>query len=120
MIGELVSRGTAKPDCGVSQFDTAMVFADVDNAYAKVQVAVTCAELSRPSLSPSAGDAPVLREGTRYRLEVSGPISGKWGEVIEAPWHAERIDFVSAQERVRPAIADMQCRDVWDRSCSQR
>jgi len=78
------------PDCGSEQFDTLMLFTELTTRET-LRVLVPCAELPRPRYSPSAGDAPVLRAGESYRLELS-EVSSDLDNKADHLWRAERID----------------------------
>jgi hypothetical protein len=115
VIADLLSRGSAMPDCGTFSFETTMVFTDVYADSATMRVLIPCAEMTRPMYSATAGNAPKLQEHARYRLELSGPVADPAGK-NDALWRADRIDLVR-DAMPRPAIADRMCHDVWSASC---
>ena len=119
VVADLLSRGSAMPDCGDLQFETTMVFTDLYADSATLRVLVPCAEMPRPMYSPTAGDAPRLKEQARYRLELSGPVADDTAGKNDSLWHADRIDFVQDPMLQRPAIADRMCHDVWGPSCGR-
>ena len=119
VVADLLSRGSAMPDCGDLQFETTMVFTDIYADSATLRVLVPCAEMPRPMYSPTAGDAPRLKEQARYRLELSGPVADDTAGKNDSLWHADRIDFVQDPMPQRPAIADRMCHDVWGPSCGR-
>jgi hypothetical protein len=124
VVADLLSHGPVMPGCGTHLVDTTMVFTDVYNYRSRalmiLRVLVPCAEMSRPMYSPTAGDAGILREGTRYRLELSGPVTEDLDGKNDPLWRADRIDLVRDAAPQRPAVADMMCRDVWGASCPHR
>src|SRR5450432_755688 len=61
VVADLISRGSAMPDCGSFVLETTMVFTDINADSATLRVLVPCAEMSRPMYSSNAGDAPMLR-----------------------------------------------------------
>lgn len=120
VVAYLLSRGPALAGCGVLLIETPMVFVDVNADSATLRVLVPCAEMPRTMYSSSAGNAPVLQEHTRYRLELSGPVLGDRAGKNDSLWRADRIDVVEPTELPRPAIGDVMCRNVWAESCYQR
>ena len=120
VTADLLSLGPRMPDCGDLLAETPMVFTDVYADNATLRVLVPCAEMPRPMYSPSAGNAPVLREQARYRLELSGPIADDPAGKNDALWRADRIDVVAPSRPQRAAIADRLCVEVWVPSCGRR
>ena len=86
---------------------------------ATLRVLVPCAEMPRPMYSPTAGNAPRLREQARYRLELSGLVDDDRAGKNDSLWRAHQIDLVQEPMPQRPAIADRMCHDVWGPSCRQ-
>jgi hypothetical protein len=113
VVADLLSRGASMPGCGTFLVETTMVFSDITADNATLRVLVPCAELARPMYGAAAGNAPVLVEGTRYRLELSAAVVDDTAGKNDPLWRADRIDTVPA----RPPVADMMCRDVWGPSC---
>ncbi len=95
VIADLLSRDSM-PDCGTFMFETPMVFVDIVADSATLQVLVPCAELARPRYSATAGNAPVLQTQHRYRLELSGSITGD--ATHDVVWRADRIDLVGPHD----------------------
>jgi hypothetical protein len=117
VIADLLSRGSAMPDCGTFFFESTMVFTNIYADSATLRVLVPCAEMPRPMYSSAAGDAPKLREQARYRLVLSGPVADDPAGKNDLLWRADRIDLVRDPIPQRPAIADRMCHDVWSASC---
>ncbi len=97
VTADLLSRGTAMPDCGDLLFETTMVFTDITADSATLRVLVPCAEMPRPMYSSTAGNAPTLRVHARYRLELSGPVAEDTAGKNDSLWRADRIDVVQSR-----------------------
>src|SRR5258708_3667494 len=89
VVADLLSRGGVMPDCGNMLIETRMVFSDIYADSATLRVLVPCAELTRAGYAPTAGNADVLREGERYRLELSGPVADDRAGKNDPLWRAE-------------------------------
>jgi hypothetical protein len=99
VIADLVSLGPRMPGCGILLVETPMVFAEVFTDNATLRVLVPCAEM----YAPDAGNATVLREQGRYRLELSGPIANDRAGKNDALWRADRIDAMAPPDNANSA-----------------
>ncbi len=83
------------PGCGTFLVESTMVFTDVMADNATLRVLVPCAEMTRQMYAPTAGDAGILRDGARYRLEL-GPVTEDLDGKNDSLWRADRIDVMQA------------------------